>query len=385
VRYLRTPSGQAYAMQFHVSPKPQSLGNYLVIAPAGSGKSTLIMHLLGGLAKFSGVRSYVFDSKEGARFMVEAMGGIYQGYNELSLNPLDVGDTTKKNRDRIYKILMAMAGEHVLNDEDKSAIDHAVELAFKLNPPNRTLNNIFEYAFARRTSLRRAFARWVVDGKGNEGKDSHIFNAPHDAMGSYLLSSHMVGINMNEALDDPVVGPPVVAHISEAISTSAAQASTGFNIFIDEAAKLLQNPGFKALAMEMYREYRKLNGTVGMAFQDPAALFRSGAAEAFLENTATLFFFPNSLATRESLAPFNLNEEQIGFILGGEFYERKEGERQVLIVKRDAASGLDESAIVDVDLTPLGNSLRFYRAGTDANSHLEQVKRQWGDAWLEHL
>ena len=385
VRFFRTPSGQAYALQFHASAKPQALGNYLVFAPAGSGKSTLIMHLLGGLAKFDGVRSYIFDSKEGARFMVEAMGGTYQGYNELQLNPLDVGEDTPENRQRIYSILKAMAAEAEASDTDDETFAHAVKLAFELEPPQRTLNAIYEFAFAKRTPLRRAFARFVVDGKGTAGIDAHVFNAAHDSLGSFLKASHMVGINMNEALEDPVLGPPVVAHISQAIYRSAANSSNGFNIFIDEAAKLLQNDGFKSLAMEMFREYRKLNGSVGMAFQDPAALFRSGVAEAFLENTATLFFFPNSLATREMLMPFNLNEEQISFILGGEFYERKAGQRQVLVVKRDAATGFDESAILDVDLSPLGDCMRFYRAGVDANRDLAILKQTWGDEWQSHL
>ena len=385
LRYLRTPTGQAYAFQFHVSDKPTSLGNYLVFAPSRSGKSTLIMHLLGGMAKFEDTRSFIFDSKEGARFMVEAMGGMYQGYEELSLNPLDVGEDTKKNRDRIHSVLKAMAGNLTLDDMDQEAIAHAVTLAFKLNAPERTLDNIYEYAFAKRTSLRRAFSRFVTDAKGNVGKDAHIFNAAHDVLGSYLQSSFMVGINMNEALSDSVVGPSIVTHISEAILKSAASSCKGFNIFIDEAAALKQNVVFDNWLTVLYREIGKLNGSVGMAFQDPAAMFRSGNAEAYLENTATFFFFPNSNASHESLAPFNLNEEQIGFILGGEFYERREGDRQVLIVKRDAATGLDESAIVDVDLTPLGDSLRFYRAGTDANAHLEAVKQQWGETWLNHL
>jgi len=385
VRLLRTPSGQAYAFQFQVLNKPQALGNYLVFAPAGSGKSTLVMHLLGGLAKFADVRSYIFDSKEGARFMVEAMGGIYQGYGDLQLNPLDVGEDTLENRKRIDFLLRAMAADATPSDAEDEIFNHAIECAFTTDTPDRTLNAIYELAFPRRTPLRRAFARWVTNEKGNAGLHSHIFNAPHDSLGSLLNASHMVGINMNEALDDPVLGPPIVGHISQAIYRSAANASKGFNIFIDEAAKLLQNEGFKALAMEMYREYRKLNGAVGMAFQDPAALFNSGAAEAFLENTATLFFFPNSLATRASLEPFNLNEEQIGFILGGEYYERKAGQRLVLVVKRDAATGFDESAILDVDLTPLGDCTRLYRAGTDANKDLAALKTQWGDAWQAHL
>lgn len=385
VRYLRTPSGQAYALQLHASATKQALGNFMVFAPAGSGKSTLIMHILGGFAKFEDVRSYIFDSKEGARYMVESMGGLYQGYADLQLNPLDVGEDTPENRKRIHFVLKAMAAIEKLDHDDDAALAHAVEIAFELETPERTLNSIYEFAFARRSTLRRAFSRWVTDSKGRAGMDAHVFNAPHDSLGSLLHASHMIGINMNEALDDPVLGPPVVAHISQAIYKSAANNTRGFNIFIDEAAKLLQNDGFRDLAAEMYREYRKLNGSVGMAFQDPAALFRSGYAEAFLENTATLFFFPNSLASRESLEPFNLNDEQIGFILGGEDHNRKAGSRQVLVVKRDASSGFDESAILDVDLSPLGNCLRFYRAGVDANRDLANLKKQWGAEWQNHL
>src|SRR3546814_8200955 len=62
-------------------------------------------------------------------------------------------------------------------------------------------------------------------------------NAPSDTLGSVLAASHMVGINMNEALDDSDIGPPVVSHISAGIGQSAAQNSKGFGIFIDEAAR----------------------------------------------------------------------------------------------------------------------------------------------------
>lgn len=381
VRFFRTPTGQAYAFQFHVEDRPQARGNYLVFAPTGGGKSTLMMHLLGGLAKFEGVRSYIFDSKEGARFMVEAMGGLYQSYDKLALNPLDVGEDTPANRQRVYHILRALTGDHKLSPEEEAAFSHALDLTFQLEPPERTLSAIYGFAFAKRSALRQVFAKWVIDDKGNRGLHSHVFNAPHDSLGG-LLDHYMVAINMNEALSDPELGPPVVTHMAAAIGQSAAKSAKGFTIFIDEAAKLLQNEGFRALAAEMFREYRKLNGAVGLAFQDPAALLRSGMAEAFIENTATFIFLPNAQATAESFEPFNLNDEQMSFVLGRASTRR---ERRALIVKRDAASGFDESAIIDVDLSPLGQSLRFYRAGTDANKHLQDLQATWGETWAEHL
>ncbi|MEQ8664835.1 MAG: type IV secretion system protein VirB4 [Rhodospirillales bacterium] len=381
VRMFRTPSGQAYAFQFQAENTPQSRGNYLVFAPTGGGKSTLMMYLLGGLAKFEGVRSYIFDSKEGARFMVETMGGVYQGYETLALNPLDVGPDTPANRNRVYAILRAMAGGDLARAEDREALAHAAELAFQVDPPERTLSAIYPFAFTKRTDLRREFAKWVVDDKGNRGMHAHVFNAPHDSLGG-LLDHFMVAINMNEALGDPELGPPVVAHIAAAIGKTASGSTKGFTIFIDEAAKLLQNAGFRDLAAEMFREYRKLNGAVGLAFQDPAALMRSGMAEAFLENTSTFIFLPNAQASEESFEPFNLNDEQMAFVLGRATLRR---ERRALVIKRDAASGFDESAIIDVDLTPLGDALRFFRAGADANRDLDQLILRHGDQWREQL
>lgn len=380
VRLFATPSGQTYSMQFHVKAKDQALGNYLVFAPAGSGKSTLILHLLSGLAKFKDVPAYILDSNEGAKFMVEAMGGHYQSYEDLALNPLDVGEDSKRNRQRLNLILKSMIGD-LQEDGLEETLNHVMDLAFKVSPPDRTFNSIFEYGFQKRTALKKAFSQWVVDGKGAEGLHSHVFNSPHDSLSSLLSASHMLGINMNEALNDPVLGPPVVAHISEAIR-AAGRRQRGFNIFVEEAANLLQNEGFRKFVMEMFREYRKLNGCVGLAFQDPDALQQSGIARAVLENTATLFFFPNANANEESMAPFNLNDEQLDFVMGG---AASKGGRRVLVIKRDAADGIDESTIIDVDLTPLGKSLRFYRAGTNANNDLAKLKANWGNQWLSHV
>jgi type IV secretion system protein VirB4 len=381
VRWFQTPTGQAYAFQFHVKDADQALGNYLIFAPSGGGKSTLLMYLLGGLAKFDGVRSFIFDSKEGARFMVEAMGGVYQSYDRLALNPLDVGDETAQNRNRVYAILRALCGNLDLTSEDKDALKHAVDLTFQLPPEERSLSEIYSAAFSRRSDLRRHMAQWVVDDKGNQGLHAHVFNAPRDSLGS-VLDHYMVAINMNEALDDPELGPPVVAHIASAIGKSAASKSRGFSIFVDEAAKLLQNKGFLDLGVEMFREYRKLGGSVGMAFQDPAALYHTGRAEAFIDNTATLIFLPNANARPETFEPFGLNDEQLDFALGRSVTA---GRRQALVVKREAASGFDESAILDIDLSYLGNALRFFRAGTEANKTLETLQAAWGDQWHRHL
>ena len=393
VRLFSTPSGQTYRFQFHASATPQSLGHFLVIAPSGSGKSTLVLHLLGGLAKMDGVRSYIFDSKEGTRFMVEALGGTYQGYEKLSLNPLDVGEDTVSNRQLVRQVLISMLGDVPRTPDIEAELDHAISCAFRVDPPDRTLNTIYQPGFSDRHGVKAAMAKWVVDAKGKAGSYAHVFNAEHDSLSKFLGKDFLVGINMNEALSDPVLGAPIVTHIAQAIGRSASQNTQkrGFAIFVDEAARLLENDGFRLTVQEMFREYRKLNGVVGLAFQDPAALHRSGIGEALIENAATLIFFPNPQGKHESYDAFNLEEEELAFIFHGTGGTVEDGgARRVLVVKRDAATDMRESAILDIDLSPYGiaaggGGLKYYRSGPDAVHLMENLQAEKGDQWRAFL
>jgi len=379
VRSYATGSGQPYAFQFQCRNAEKALGNFLVAAPAGVGKTSLIMHLLGGLAKFDRVRSFIFDSKEGARYICEALGGLYQPFDKLALNPLDTEDTPI-NRQRLTLLIRSMLGDAGQADGIETILSHVVETAFQLPVEARTFNEIYPLTFPRQSDARTTFARWVTDDRERAGLYANTFNAARDSLSGLLDQSFMTGINMNEALDDPVLGPPVVAHIASAIERLAREGRTkGFAIFIDEAAKLLRNPAFCDLAAEMYREYRKFGGAVGMAFQDPGALHKSGIADAVIENTASFFFFPNPQGNPEAYEPFNLNDEQKAFIFGA-----TEG-RKVLLVKREAAVGFEESVILDVDLAPLGKPLRFYRSGPDAVRDLLAIQAKWGDQWPAHI
>lgn len=379
IRSFATGSGQAYAFQFHNSAKKKALGHYAVFAPAGTGKTTLMLHLLSGLAKFDGVRSYIFDSQEGCRYMVEVMGGRYQSFDTLALNPLDVPNNFR-NRHRLGLLVRSMLGDAGHEDGVEDLLSRAASIAFQLPIERRTFNEIFRLSFEKQTPAHKAFSRWVEDHKGREGQYAHVFNAPRDSLGGFLDQSFMTGINMNEALDDPVLGPPVVAHIANAIERIARSGTLrGFNLFVDEGGNLLRNPAFCEFVMVAYREYRKLGGSVGLAFQDPTALFKSGIAEAVLQNTATFFFFPNPSSGPADYAAFNLNEEQLRFI-----FSAPEG-RKVLIVKRDAATGFNESVILDIDLAPLGSVTRFYDSGPDAVLRLQSIREQWGEEWLAKI
>jgi type IV secretion system protein VirB4 len=311
--------------------------------------------------------------------MVEALGGLYQPFDRLHLNPLDCEDSPI-NRQRLALLLRLMLGEAGQEPGIESVLSHVAETAFQLPVEARRFDTIFPLTFPAHSAVRQSFARWVTDPKGRSGLYAPVFNATRDSLSGFLDQSFLTGINMNEALEDPALGAPVVAHISTAIEQMAREGrAKGFAVFIDEAANLLRNPAFRDLAAVMYREYRKFGGIVGMAFQDPGALHRSGIAEAVIENTATFLFYPNPQGNRSAYEPFNLNDEQRAFIFGAPVG------RKVLLVKRDAAQGLEESTILDVDLAPLGRALRFYRSGPDAVRELIELQATGGTQWRARL
>jgi len=381
LRLFKTPSGQNYAFQFHIKDEDEAAGHYAIFAPTGTGKTTLIMHLLGGAAKFPGQRNYIFDSKNGARFMTEVMGGQYQSFDSLALNPLDCDLDDKNSRQRAANMMRIMLGDQYTQDMD-GQINDVLNMAGVLERGERTFDSIFRTAFPPNTEIKRAFTRWVNDERVGEGAYSHIFNSPRDTIRSFLEKSHLVGIDMTEPLKDPLLGPALVTHISSSIYESAQVNHSGFSVFVDEAAHLLKNSEFRELINEMFMEYRKLGGVIGLAFQNPEALVEFEGSAKIISNAPTLFFMAGCGGSDEALDAFNLSDDQKAFIRGE---TELDGGRQVLVVKRDKASGYSESTIIDVNLAGLGDALRFYRSGTGPMAELQKIQEVWGEQWLSHV
>jgi type IV secretion system protein VirB4 len=380
IRMFSTSAGNAYSFQFHISEKRQSLGNFMVFGGSGAGKSTLMAHLFGGATKYQGVRNFIFDSGEGTRFTVEAMGGLYQNYDSLALNPLSVAENTRQGRHRLYLWLTSLLAD-VAKDPGSSAIlDSMVSTVMQLPSDKRSLSALVGVCAPVRTPQRQALADWIVDDKGKEGRYAHIFNANQDSLASLLSGAPLIGINMNEALEDPRLAPPVVMHI---IDTIIRTAGVGYGMFIDEAANLLGSPVFADSVEDLYREIRKKDGIVGMAFQDPGDLQKSGIASLALRNTATMIFFPNPGGEVEDYAFIGLNEEQREFI----FNSPPGLGRRVLVIRREGASGYEESVILDVDLGHLGDGscLKYFRSGPQAVKEMQALQATWGEQWTSHL
>ena len=128
--------------------------------------------------------------------MIEAFGGVYQGFEELALNPLDCGPYSKTKEQQVLLMMKTMLGERSSSDEDED-LEFAARMAFSKILLSG-LHQSFPRAFTVNSPLRAAFRKWVEDAKAGKGVYSHIFNAGHDSLASALSRSHSIGINMTK-------------------------------------------------------------------------------------------------------------------------------------------------------------------------------------------
>ncbi|CCQ75760.1 hypothetical protein [Magnetospira sp. QH-2] len=393
IRTFNSVRGTIYQFQFHVSERAQSIGHYAVIAPSDSGKTTLMLHLMGGMLKHKNTKGFVFDSNFGARFMIEAFGGSYYDLNRtdegaVSMNPLQLRDT-EANRAHLRRLMRIMSNAE--GDEDIAIIERAVRQAMGVEEVRkRTFSGIYQSAFPNGSHVAEGMRKWIEDMDERKGAYAYLFNGARDELAQQMQETFLVGWNADQILKETDVAAAVFEHIGHVIKSECATGGFGFNIFIDEAANLFRNQTFKREAEVMFREYRKLDGIVGVAFQEPGALHETGVTSAVMTNCSTFFLFPNATARPEDYQDFNLNPTQMEYILGGSDLS-KGLKRTVLLIKRDKSGGADseESVILDVDLREIaGPMMKVYRSGSKSIALMEELQATYGRdnlTWVDHL
>ena len=105
------------------------------------------------------------------------------------------------------------------------------------------------------------------------------------------------------------------------------------------------------------------------AFQQPNFLEKKGLGDTIRGQCQTVIFFRNPQASAQDYASWNLSPRELNFVLGREFVDRK----YAILVSRPA---VNESVILDVDLSGLGPYLKVYSSGAKHVLLAEQLKAQ---------
>jgi type IV secretion system protein VirB4 len=374
LRYFKTVSGSAYALQLHISNEKAELAHSVVIAPAGSGKTTLFEHLVGGALRHQNLRAFIFDRLNGTKIFTQAANGNYVDFSDgiVALNPFFC-ESTNDN-----KAFLQMFLQMLTKCEDDQSVEEAslaVEQILSIPKEHRILANCFQDIARKDSVFSKGLRKWASDASLSRWFNGNVLDNKYNKIAFDALdlnASRLTSFEMTKIQERPDVAAAVTTYLMYRIRTLGKQAYPHM-IFIDETQPMMEDPVFAKQVWILLKEHRKLRGSVSLCFQDVNAV-----NSVILEQCQTRFLFPNASANKEAYAKFELTDFEWDYIKGFSRISR-ELKRSVLVKKPG------ESVILNIDMSPLGKLLQLYHSGSEPVKIVKELQQQWGvKDWVSH-
>ncbi len=379
VAIFPTYQGTAYQFQFHVDTASAAVAHTVTIGPTGQGKTTLYSFLAGQALRFKDLKCFFFDRYRGAEVFTHAIGGSYinfegdtkdetvkKGGVTAHLNPFKINDTPE-NRSFLRRWLREIT---LANDAGSEAeIARAITTSFDyLEPSKRSLKNLYKACFAPAGRMRRELFRWVDDNQYGL-----LFNSNSDNLD---LSNSFTSFDFTYIFEDDTLAPAVVSYIMNRIQNITGKTGDPSLIIIDETAPMLYNTEFRKNFVIGLQEGRKKRQAYLAAFQQPNILDKLGIGEVIRGQCQTQIFFRNIQARVEDYESWNLTPKEMAFIQGKIYKDLK----YAILFRK---TSINESVILNVDLSGLGNYLQIFNSGRKQVLLAEELRKIHGNKFVE--
>jgi type IV secretion system protein VirB4 len=290
-------------------------GHTFICGPTGSGKTVLIGFLVAMLAR-QGATQVVLDKDRGLERLVGALGGEYltlrngiaTGFNPLQLPS---GPCHLEFLRAWLQLLARPPGARPLSIREQRDLDQALQGVLSLAPETRRLSRLLEFLDPTDPEgLHARLGRWCAAG---EGVYAWAFDNPGDSVIGRLGGRPVIGFDVTEFLDNPVVRAPVTLYLFHLVR----QMLDGRRLvcWMDEFWRLLEDPAFESFAKDGPKTWRKLNGVMCLATQSAGDVLESPISRTIIEQTPTKIFFPNAdAAPEEHIAGFGLTGRELTLI-----------------------------------------------------------------------
>ena len=376
---FKTSAGSPYHFSLHASdPRDpdggsrRDTGHTFVCGPTGSGKTVFVGFCICLLLKH-GSTQIVFDKDRGLEILVRALGGEYLAFRRghvTGCNPLQL-PPSPSNRAFLRRWLRLLVGRRVSARED-AELDQALDGTLALTPEARRLSRLLE--FLDPTAADGLYARVAPWCAVRAGEHAAVFDTATDRIVQLLGATPVLGFDMTDVLDDDAVRQPLTAylfHLVESLLDGRRVVA-----WLDEFAKLLGDDGFRALASDSTKTWRKRNGVIAFATQSPSDLLASPIARTVIEQTPTKIFFPNADAHRSDYVDgFGLSEREFELVRT----ELTPGSRRFLIKQGR------ESIVVELDLKRFDAELKVISGRSAAVAEMDALRAEFGSEpqrWL---
>lgn len=312
---FRTISGTPYYFNFHLPPKRARSGddaqkerecepdqrvaaNTLGIGPTGSGKTVFQTFCMAMLEKY-GATGVFFDKDRGAELAIRAMGGVYlplknaepTGFNPFQLDPTPANLAFLEN---LVVKLVTSDGQR-LKEVERDEIRTGIRGVMRLDKKTRRLGMLMQFLTVTDPEGAAArLKRWVTY-RGEPGSLAWVFDSPVDELD---LSEHrLFGFDMTDFLDNEEVRTPIMMYLFQRIRS--LMDGRKFWISIDEFWKALLDDQLAALAFDLVKTIRKLNGFIQLWTQNAGDVLKHPMGHAFVEQCVTHVYMPNPRADED--------------------------------------------------------------------------------------
>jgi type IV secretion system protein VirB4 len=367
ISLLETTAAGPYYFNFHA----RDLGNFTVIGPSGSGK-TVVLNFLLAQARKADPRVVFFDKDRGAELFLRAIGGRYDVLRPgqaSGLNPLLLPDEPA-NRQFLIDWLALLAGGADL--EEVARIRDAVDASFAAPDEFRRLRHLVElFRGDRRPQAGDLWSRlrpWWGDGER-----AWLFDNEQDETD---LNARVVGFDMTQILDDPVVRTPAMMYLFHRVEERLD--GTPAIIVVDEGWKALDDEVFVRRIKDWEKTIRKRNGIVGFATQSAQDALQSRIASAIIEQAATQIFMVNPKAqASDYIDGFGLTRHEFDLV------RSLPDSAHCFLIKHGS-----DSVVARLDLTGERDILTILSGRERTVRLLDEIRSEVGDdpeAWLPRL
>lgn len=249
----------------------------------------------------------------------------------------------------------------------------AVDILFRVPSDKRILSHLYHGLFSPQGVLKKRLAPWVGSGVYQRWFNGEREGQAYDALS---LEGHLFAFEMTDVQTSPLTAAALTHYLMHRIRTTLRASASPHLIFIDEAAPMLKHALFREAVEVLFKEHRKLRGSITVCFQTVGDVVKTGIASVILEQCPTRFLFPNPSAKREEYALFHLSDTEWAYITGESRLSRTL--KHSVLLKRP-----HDSVILNIDMSPLGPYLKLYRSGVEAVKLVATLQHTWGPQWID--
>lgn len=356
-------------------------GNYQVIGANGAGK-TVVQALIRVLTRkkpikgqYRGLRpykSFTYDKDCGQELPILAAGGAYFRFEQgkpTGINMFSLPDNERSRQFIAAQVMWCARRDesYVFKSKDEQELWRAIADVYRLTTTPKRFARLLDRMSKGSGTLHSALTRWA-----DNGPFAWVLDSKEDR---FDLSTHNdFGFDMTQFLGIDEARTPILAYLFHKINTTAS--GSPHSIDIDEASNALKDPYLLGMIDDKARTVRKLDGVIGLSFQNAADACTGAIAATLANQFPTRIIFPNSSASRaDYIDGLKLTEKEFALVRTG--MNEKPGS---FLIKKG-----HESVVVSADLSGMNNILSILSGSEDNCIIARQVINELGNdpaIWL---